>query len=234
MNPESERRHPSIIGRDRKLRKRRPWIVPLVLLAIGVVLVPSVPTLLSTWDEPPRRAGAIYVFPGQVPERAECGAALFREGVAPRVVFSGESVDAALEAVGRPMDDATLNALVARNHGVPTDAQILLHAGSSTWEDAVALGDWMRRSGTTQVVAVTSPTHSRRAQYTLWAALGELGEGVHVYRCGTIYGPMWWTRERSLVRVTLEALKLGYYALRYLIPSALGLLPEPAPPKNAA
>lgn len=226
MNPEAGSEHSSIIGRDPQGRKRRPrWLVPALVFVTGIVLFPLVPQLLATWDTPPTSAQAIYVFPGQVPERAECGAQLFRDGVAPVVVFSGGSIDSALKAIGHPIDDATLNARVASNHGVPADAEVLLHTGSSTWEDAVALGDWMRATETQRVLAVTSPTHSRRAQYTLWAALGEAGNGVHVYRCGTIYGPLWWTRERSLVRITLESLKFGYYALRYLIPSALGFRP---------
>lgn len=235
MNPEAGSGHSSIIGRDRRLRKRRRRAIALAaVLLLVVVLVPLVPQLLATWDTPPNEAEAIYVFPGQVPERAECGAELYRAGVAPQVVFSGGSVDSVLEVIGQPMDDATLNARVAANHGVPPEAEVLLHAGSSTWEDAEVLGAWMRQTGVRRVLAVTSPTHSRRAQYTLWAALGDLGDEVHVYRCGTIYGPSWWTAERSLVRVTLEALKFGYYTIRYLLPSALGFGPDGGPPKTAA
>lgn len=197
------------------------------------VLLPLVPEMLATSSAPPSKADAIYVFPGQVPERAECGAALYRDGVAPTVVFTGGSVDAELEAVGMNIDDATLNARIAENHGVPPDAEVLLHEGSSTWEDARTLGRWMAHSGARHVVAVTSPTHSRRAQYTLWLALGDLGDGVTVYRCGTIYGPLWWTQERSLVRVTLEALKLVFYSGRYFIPALVGLDPAPSPAPRA-
>ena len=192
------------------------------------------PRLLATWDSPPSRAQAIYVFPGQVPERAECGAALYAEGVAPRVVFSGGRVDAELEAIGEHIDDATLNARIAHQHGVPRHAEVLLHTGSSTWEDALALGRWMKAEGVRRVVAVTSPTHSRRASYTLRMALGDLADEIHVYRCGSIYGALWWTRERSLVRVTLETLKLGFYTLRYFLPAAVGIDPTPVRAPNRA
>ncbi|MDG2303903.1 MAG: ElyC/SanA/YdcF family protein [Candidatus Binatia bacterium] len=236
MNPgPPEREHPSIIGGDSEVRKRGPqrilWLIACVL-AVGLVCL--VPQFLAISGEIPSSAQAIYVFPGQVPERAECGAALYRQGVAPKVVFSGGRVDTELAAIGHPIDDATLNARIAHDHGVPDEAEVLLHAGSSTWEDALALGAWMRSADVREVIAVTSPTHSRRAQLTLWLSLGDLGDGIRVYRCGTIYGPLWWTRERSIVRVTLEALKFGFYAIRYFVPALLGFDPVPPRPQRHA
>ena len=222
----TEREHGEIIGGDSRVRKPRRWPLFLGGAAACLLLLPFVPALLATSAAPPTTAEAIYVFPGQVPERAECGAALYREGVAPAVVFTGGSVAAELEAVGMPLDDATLNARIAAQHGVPAEAEVLLHAGSSTWEDARVLGRWMEAAQVRRVIAVTSPTHSRRAQYTLWLALGALGQDVAVYRCGSRYGALWWTQERSLVRVTLEALKLGFYTLRYFVPALLGLEPS--------
>ncbi len=230
MKPETTgQEHAPIIGGGREVRKRRR----ARLLRLGLVLallagLPLLPNVLATWSDAPTAAQAIYVFPGQVPERAECGAALYRQGVATQIVFSGGRVDSELEAIGQSIDDASLNARIARDHGVPRDAEVLLHTGSSTWEDALALGAWMRSTGVRSVVAVTSPTHSRRAQYALQMALGDLADEIHVYRCGTIYGPWWWTRERSLVRITLETLKFGFYALRYFLPAALGFNPAPA------
>lgn len=205
----------------------------LLLILASCVVLPLLPRFLATTGDPPSSAQAIYVFPGQVPERAECGAALYREAVAPVAVFTGGQVASELEAIGRPLDDASLNALIARRHGVPEEAEIVLPWGSSTWEDALVLGQWMRESGVRRVLAVTSPTHSRRALYTLRLSLGPLGDGIDVYRCGTIYGPLWWTRERSLVRITLETLKLGFYGVRYFLPALLGLDPGPEPPGTA-
>jgi len=223
----TRKEHPTIIGgrhRERKPVGRRLRRILVFVAIFGGI--PFLPRLLVTSREPPASAQAIYVFPGQVPDRAECGAALYRRGVAPTVVFSGNQVAPELRALGQPLDDASLNARIAREAGVPADAEVLLHDGSSTWEDARALGEWMRSSGARTVVAVTSPTHARRAQYTLWMALGSLGDDVHVSPCGTVYGPTWWAHERSLVRVTVETLKFGFYALRYFLPAALGLEPK--------
>jgi len=200
---------------------------------ILVMLVALLPRFLAITTEPPTTAEAIYVFPGQVPERARCAAALYHAGVAPRVVFTGGQVAAELAAIGQPIDDATLNARIAHDAGVPQSAETILGAGTSTWEDALVLGRWMRHRGVRRIVAVTSPTHSRRAAYTLEMALGPLSQGIEVYRCGAIYGPLWWIRERSLIRVSIESLKFGFYALRYFLPAAVGLTPAPPLTENA-
>ncbi len=227
MGPQdSNEIHDSIIDSRRRLRKRRRR---LWFLAIGIVALPFVPRLLAPSDTVPSRAQAIFVFPGQVPERAECAASLYQNGAAPRVVFSGEKTAAELAAIGQNLDDATLNARIAHERGVPRNAEVVLHAGSSTWEDALVLGSWMEAEDVRRVIAVTSPTHSRRAAYTLKMALGGLADEIHVYRCGRIYGPLWWTQERSLVRITLETLKFVFYGIRYFLPAALGFTPDAQP-----
>ena len=53
----------------------------------------------------PARSDAIYVFPGQIPERAVCAAELYREGIAPRVVFTGAHVAPELLVVDQPLSD---------------------------------------------------------------------------------------------------------------------------------
>lgn len=216
-----------MIGGRRNIRNR--WRLGWLLVPGVLVVLPLLPDLLATSEEEPQAADAIYVFPGGVPERAECAATLYRRGLAPRVVFSGGRVASELVAVGQPLADASLNALVARTRGVPAAAEVVLDRGSSTWEDAEVLGSWMRQSGARRVIAVTSPTHSRRALYTLRFALGDLAGGVGIHWCGPADGPLWWTRERPLVRVTLEALKFGFYGVRFFLPAALGFRPVGPP-----
>ena len=65
---------------------------------------------------------------------------------------------------------------------------------------------------------------------TLQAALGPLADRLEMTSCARPYGLWWWTRERSLVGVSIETLKLGFYTLRYFTPAALGLLPDRIPP----
>ncbi len=207
---------------------------------IGIVLaaiafVPWLPRLLATRSDPLVAAEALFVFPGDLPARARCAARLYREGLAPVVVFSGGRVAPQLEAIGRPVPDAILNAEVARSFGVPPEAIVTLDAGTSTFEDAGVLADWLRLTGLRSVIAVTSPSHSRRALWTTRLALDPLGANLQLASCGQPYAPedLWFLEEEPLIRTTNETLKLVLYLGRYLIPTWLGLRPPPGSPEPA-
>jgi uncharacterized SAM-binding protein YcdF (DUF218 family) len=209
---------------------RRSKAALLSLVAALVLALPWLPALLRASDPLPARADAIYVFAGQVPERARCAAELYRAGLAPTVVFGGASVRPELEAIGSPLSDAAVNARVAQQGGVPESAEVVLPLGTSTWEDAYVLRDWIHTNRAKTVIAVTSPIHSRRARRALRFAVPATAADVRVVACGESYPPSsgWYLDERGLVSVTNEALKLMLYSVRYFLPAALGFAPEPA------
>ena len=216
------------------MRRLFRLLVPLLLLA---ALVPWLPRLLTDTEPVPAHADALFVFAGDVPDRPRCAAELYKRGVAPLVVFGGSRVLAELVAVDRPMTDAAVNATVAMQAGLPIEAAVVLPEGTSTWEDAGVLRRWAEREGKQTLVAVTSPIHSRRARLTLDLAARASGLDVAVVSCSEPAGPgsLWWLEERPLVQVTNETLKLGLYAVRYLVPAWLGLGPSPGdtPPAPA-
>jgi uncharacterized SAM-binding protein YcdF (DUF218 family) len=166
--------------------------------------------------DPLTHSDALYVFPGSVPQRAECAAALFRDGLAPRILVTGEKVRPELVAVGMPLSDAEVNARVLYQHGVPPEAVVIRSRGTSTWEDALALRDWAtKESGLRHLTAVTSPHHSRRARRTLRAAFRGTGIDVRVQPCPAMSIDDWWRHEDTALPVINEYLKLIYYALAH-------------------
>jgi uncharacterized SAM-binding protein YcdF (DUF218 family) len=178
---------------------------PLALRAAAGVLVAA---------DPVAPADALFLFPGEVPRRARCTAALFAAGVAPRVVASGGRVSPLLAAAGLPLTDAELNARLLRQLGVPGDAVAVVNEGTSTREDAAALRRWANgRAGLRRIVAVTSPAHSRRARRTLRRAFADTAVDVRVHACPDGVAADWWRHEDTLLQVTNEYLKLAYYAL---------------------
>ena len=196
------------------MRRLLRAIVPFLLLA---AVLPWLPLLLNATDPLPARADALFVFAGDVPARPRCAAELYAKGVAPRVVFGGGRIAPELEAVERPMTDAAV------------DATVVLPEGTSTWEDAGVLRRWAEKEDAQSVVAVTSPLHSRRARMTLDLVTRATGIPIAVVTCGEPLSPgsLWWLDERPLVQVTNEALKLGLYLVRYVVPVRLGLRPPP-------
>lgn len=210
----------------RKPRRLRRRLGLLIALLVALVFLPR---LLLATSTPVGSYDALFVFPGEVPDRAECGAALHREGFARVVVFSGGQIASELRALGINLNDAALNARIAEEAGVPRTDEVIIGEGTSTWEDALVLGRWMQETGARRVLAITSPLHSRRALWTLQAALGPLSDRLELTSCVRPYGLWWWTGERSLVGVSIETLKLGFYTLRYFIPVALGFQPQSPP-----
>ena len=202
------------------MRRVRFWVLALAGMAVGGIL--AAPLALQAAghflvvSDPIAAADAIYVFPGEVPHRAGCGAELFHAGVAPRIVLSGSKVHPSLAAVGISLNDAQVNAHVLQGLDVPMEAVTVLNEGTSTREDAEALRHWA--SGQVQVhrvVAITSPAHSRRAKQTLDAVFRGSLIDVRIRSCPEELGPDWWRQEDSLLQVTNEYLKMLYYVLAY-------------------
>lgn len=189
------------------------------LSALGL----ATPNLLTRRDELPDRADAIFVFPGHIPLRPRCAAQLYHRGLAPRLVFSGESVRAELVLVGQPLSDATLNAKVAMAEGVPEAACTVRPHGSSTWDDVQVLAAWAAESQARRVIAVTSAIHSARARRSLRLVLGRRGVEVFVHSCDqppSVFSA-WWLDEKPLISIFNEALKSLLYLVRYELPTHL-------------
>lgn len=196
---------------------------------LGAALFVSLPALLMVNEPLPERADAIFVFAGQVPDRALCAARLFSQGVAPKLVLTGGNVRPELVVVGQPLSDAAINAKIATDAGVPANALAVIPSGTSTWEEAGLLRGWIAENRARKLVAISSPTHSRRARRALRLALRPLGAEVRMISCGSHYtlSSGWWLKERPLIEVANEALKLALYTFRYFIPVSLRLLPPP-------
>lgn len=210
---------------DAPRRPERPrWPVPLAVAIAIAALLQRLPRLLDGADPLPGRVDAIYVFPGDVPQRPLCAADLWRRGIAPIVAFSGGSLDRSLAALGDPATDAEVGARIARRGGVAAESIVVIDEGTSTWEDAAAIARWTRASGARSVVAVTSPLHARRARRSLRFALDGTGTTASVLACGPrLDARAWWWDEKSLVAVVVETAKTVLYEVRHFLPASLGL-----------
>ncbi|MCI0668913.1 MAG: YdcF family protein [Myxococcaceae bacterium] len=89
--------------------------------------------------------------------RVEKAVALYRAGVAPRLLFSG--------GVGsHPPSEARAAATLAVSLGVPPEACVLEEDSHSTAENARLSAEVLRRLGATRVVVVSDPYHLLRAR----------------------------------------------------------------------
>jgi uncharacterized SAM-binding protein YcdF (DUF218 family) len=102
------------------------------------------------------------VLPGGVPSgalsaRVEKAVALYREGIAPRLVFSGGVGD-------NPPSEAQVMSALAGRLGVPAEACVLEEQSHSTEQNTRYSAELLRSLGARRVVVVSDPYHLLRAR----------------------------------------------------------------------
>jgi len=160
-------------------------------------------------------------------ERAKHAARLYRQGLAPRVLTTGEVMAKGIELFcHKRVTDAELMAKMLADDGVPKGAVIVIPRGTSTLEEGEAIKAFMKTHGYRSLIAVSSPYHMRRVR----ATLSHFFQGTAVV---VQYSPaqdadfdasQWWRHEKSLIHVTNEYLKLAYYHIALFSNSPRGTL----------
>jgi uncharacterized SAM-binding protein YcdF (DUF218 family) len=193
----------------------------LALLAAGVlvllVLTPGVwLPAIGQWlvvSRSPQPADAIIVLGGGNGERTRTGVRLYDAKLAPFLVTTGDVGD--LHEIVE-QTQAELDAMLAERLGVPQEAITTLERSSSTREDALFSLELARARGWRRLIVVTSPYHTRRSGLVFRNVFA----GTGITPTITLANPsrnqpaQWWTRERDLLDVSGEYLKLVYYALQ--------------------
>lgn len=205
--------------------RRRRWLtaalVALAILAVAaVVLHAPVLRILGAWlvvDDRLTPADAIVVLAGGTPNREIAAAALFRQGLAPRIILSRAATlshHAALMKLGlRPHDWQTEARLVLEGQGVPPPAIIALQEPVKITETELRLVyETGRASGYRRVILVTSSDHSRRVGM-IWARQsGARVEGLLHAVPDESFSPDRWWQDRRMFELVLHEY-LGILAL---------------------
>lgn len=200
---------------------RRSWIVVLVaLLVLALVAVVAHRPLLRAAgrilvvepsDGP---ADAIVVVAGSTPTREALAATLFREGRAPVVVVSRQTlpvrVQQLLDLGIRPLDFQGESVAALEKYGVPRAAIVTLTKPVEITEmELRAVAAEAHTRGWRRVLLVTTPNHSRRVRL-IWHR--EAGPGIEAGiamiddECSA--DRTWWTRRRCSEAVLHEYLGL--------------------------
>src|SRR6476661_6557248 len=127
----------------------------VLMLAVGVgALVAVGHALAVTGDNGPRTATAVQ---------------LWKQGLAPLLLFSGASLDP------DSVSSAELMKRDAIRLGVPSDAILLEPASTTTDENARLVAQLMTDKGLHSAILVTSPYHQRRASILFARAFAPMG-----------------------------------------------------------
>ena len=174
------------------------------------------------------QADAIVVLGGEGGDffRVQQGVALFNEGCAPVVVFSGgiSLKDAACPEPSRrglACSSAQLSLEAAQQLGLPTNATIIADdavpnsAWPSTYGEAVNIRRLAQQHRWRSLIVVTDLFHTRRAARTFRTLLPDTTIYLSAAPDPNVDAARWWQTEEGLVAVFNELIKLAFYWARY-------------------
>lgn len=208
------------------MRTRQCWLVALaaVLAVAGLLWLARVRILAAAGaflvdSDLAQPSGLILLLNGDLDTRPAAAAALWKQGLAPRIAIARSESSRAVQ-MGLVPNVTDLALAMLRREGVPREVidEIPFPGGvTSTWDEARALKAWLPQHPVSSILIVTNAIHTRRAR---WIFAREL-RGANI-RIAFFAVPdrrysvqRWWANEHGFLGVYNEYLKLVYYRLRY-------------------
>jgi len=183
----------------------RRFLLGFLLGAISIVaLLVGIGHWLDVTD-PLAKADAIVAISGDTGARAESAIALWKQGYAPVLIFSGGSSDPESVASAELMKRTAVAA------GIPANAIVVEGTSATTEENAERVAMLMKTAGLRSAILVTSPYHQRRAAILFEREFDRSGLSFrnHPADDPDWDATLWWTSEPSRSLTLVELAKLG-------------------------
>jgi len=191
------------------MKKFLGWTLAIILttLVVGFALLVGVGFYLSPQDNVDKADVIVVVSGGQTTSRAEKGIDLYKQGYAPKIIFSGAS-----------LDDGPSNAFAMRDQalasGVPASNIYIDEKSQNTYENAVNSKAILQSLAASKIILVTSPYHQRRANQTFESVLGKDYQLIGVSAFDDRWSKsQWWRRGFPLFISVSETWKLIYIGI---------------------
>ena len=180
-------------------------------------LLTAAAQVLIVNDPVPEMADAIVVLGGGVNLRPVEAARLYKLGIAPRILIAQSEIQR-IAQLGLVPADGEVTARFLRELDVPSNAIEPFGTNlTSTYEEALAVREWLARSPARCILIPTDAFHSRRVSWIFGKILRGSGVDVRVIAIApAAYSSSdWWHREAGLIAVQNEYLKFAYYRFKY-------------------
>ena len=191
------------------MKKFLGWTLVIILttLVVGFALLVGVGFYLSPQDNVDKADVIVVVSGGQTTSRAEKGIDLYKQGYAPKIIFSGAA-----------LDDGPSNAFAMRDqalaNGVPASNIYIDEKSQNTYENAVNSKAILQSLAASKIILVTSPYHQRRANQTFESVLGKDYQLIGVSAFDDRWSKsQWWRRGFPLFISVSETWKLIYIGI---------------------
>jgi uncharacterized SAM-binding protein YcdF (DUF218 family) len=163
------------------------------------------------------KADAIVVLGGGMQTRPFEAARLYQEGYAPQVLVASPELKPT-DKIGITVADTEVTKQILSKQGVPDSA--LVEFGdevSSTYEEALALCIWIRKTGAKKIIIVSDPFHTRRVRWLFKKELQSAGTEILTAAAPSLKydASNWWQTEQGLIEFQNELIKYAYYRFNY-------------------
>ena len=181
----------------------------VLMLGLGVFALAAIGHGLAV-EDPLEKSDVIVAISGDTGARAKTAIALWKQGYAPFIVFSGAAVDP------DSVSSAEIMRREALRQGVPESATLIEPASATTEENASEVTKLMVTRRMRSAILVTSPYHQRRAALLFTRSFGPAGLVLRNYpaRDPEWNADLWWLHEPLRSRTLIEIAKLGAEILR--------------------
>lgn len=166
-------------------------------------------------EDPLEKADAIVAISGDTGARANTAIALWKQGYAPLIIFSGAAIDP------DSVSSAEIMRREALRQGVPENATLIEPVSATTDENASEVAKLMVQRKLRSAILVTSPYHQRRAALLFTRAFEPAGLALRNYPArDPEWDPnFWWRHDPLRSRTLIELAKLGAELLRPAVTS---------------
>ena len=191
----------------------------LVFALVWHFRAPLLTAIANAWivNDEPSHCDAIVVLGGGMQTRPFEAARLYRNGYAPRVLVASPE-QKPTDKLGITASDTEITRQILLEQDVP--AQSIVPFGnevSSTFEEALALRNWVGKTGAKKIIIVSDPFHTRRVQWLFRKELGSTGAQVLTVAAPPLKydASNWWRTEQGLIEFQNELIKYAFYHLKY-------------------
>lgn len=205
-----------------KFLKRLAGALLLAGAVLGLAFLLRAPLLRAGADfwivnERATPADAIVVLGGGLESRPFAAAKLYHAGLAPRVLLMNVRTGPATELGILPAEvELTRKVLVAE--GVAeTNLTAIGNGVVNSFDEALAVRDWVRQTGARRLLIVTDLFHTRRVSWLYAKELAGLNVSTRVVAAPQrqYTAADWWRHEEGLIAFQNEVIKFAYYRLKY-------------------
>lgn len=207
-------------------RRNAWWIAAAILAALlaaaylcRIPLLTGLAQALVVDSQPLASADLIFVLNGDYNTRPFRAAELYQQGLAPLILIA-RSEETPTTELGLVANETDIAVRVMEQEGVPPERiQVLPVAGgvTSTFDEAVALRQYLEVGGQGRILLVSSLFHTRRVMWIFRRELKGLGVTLEMAAVPYVHFDQsnWWRNENGLITLNNEYIKLLYYFVTY-------------------